>query len=99
MNREDVIADLIKFAAMAYKKDASEISEETDLSDLGVQSMQRVAMSASIEDEYGYPSRSPNSASTSQLANSRTSSLRNPNNRELPGVLMTGRPEAAIRYC
>ncbi len=52
MNREEVIADLIKFAAMAYKKDASEINEETNLSDLGVQSMQRVAMSASIEDEY-----------------------------------------------
>lgn len=52
MNREEVIANLIKFAAMAYRKDASEINENTNLSELGVQSSQRVAMSASIEDEY-----------------------------------------------
>lgn len=52
MNREEVIADLIKFAAMAYKADAASLSEDTNLSDLGVQSLQRVAMSASIEDEY-----------------------------------------------
>ena len=52
MNREELIADLIKFAAMAYKVNAADLNEETNLSDLGVQSMQRVAMSASIEDEY-----------------------------------------------
>ncbi len=52
MNREDVLKDLITFAARAYKKDASEINENTNLSDLGVQSLQRVAMSASIEEEY-----------------------------------------------
>ena len=44
MNREDVLKDLITFAARAYKKDASEINENTNLSDLGVQSLQRVAM-------------------------------------------------------
>lgn len=52
MNREEVIANLIEFAARAYKTDASAINENTNLSDLGVQSLQRVAMSASIEEEY-----------------------------------------------
>lgn len=53
MNREEVIADLIKFAAMAFRKDASLINENTKIAEeLGVQSAQRVAMSASIEDEY-----------------------------------------------
>ena len=52
MNREEIIANLIEFAARAYKADASKINENTNLSDLGVQSLQRVAMSASIEDEY-----------------------------------------------
>jgi acyl carrier protein len=52
MNREEVIANLIEFAARAYKTDASRINENTNLSDLGVQSLQRVAMSASIEEEY-----------------------------------------------
>ena len=52
MNREEIIANLIEFAARAYKADASKITENTNLSDLGVQSLQRVAMSASIEDEY-----------------------------------------------
>ena len=53
MNREEVLAQIIEFAAMAFKKDASQITENTNISEeLGVQSMQRVAMSASIEDEY-----------------------------------------------
>ena len=52
MNREEVIANLIKFASMAYRKPAAELSADTNLNELGVQSSQRVAMSASIEDEY-----------------------------------------------
>ena len=52
MNRDEVLKDMITFAARAYKKDASEITEDTNLNDLGVASLQRVAMSASIEDEY-----------------------------------------------
>lgn len=52
MNREDVLKDMITFASRAYKKDASEITEDTNLNDLGVASLQRVAMSASIEEEY-----------------------------------------------
>ncbi len=52
MTREEVAAQVIEFAAMAYKADASAITEETNLSDLGVQSIQRVALSASIENEF-----------------------------------------------
>ena len=52
MNREEVLKDLITFAARAYKADAASINENTNLNDLGVQSLQRVAMSASIEEEY-----------------------------------------------
>lgn len=53
MTREEVLANVIEFAAMAYKKDAAEINENTNISDeLGVSSMQRITMSASIENEY-----------------------------------------------
>jgi acyl carrier protein len=52
MTREEVVAKLIEFAAMAYGADASEITEDTNLNDLGVASSQRVAMSASIENEF-----------------------------------------------
>ncbi len=53
MNREEVLANMIQFASRAFRKDASEINENTNIAEeLGVQSMQRVAMSASIEDEY-----------------------------------------------
>lgn len=53
MNREKVLADIIEFAAMAFKKDAAEISENTRIAEeLGVLSMQRIAMCASIENEY-----------------------------------------------
>ncbi len=52
MNREELAAKIIEFAAIAYNADAASITEETNLSDLGVQSMQRVALSASIENEY-----------------------------------------------
>ena len=51
--RNEVLANIIKFAAMAYKKQEEEINENTNVSEeLGVQSMQRVALSASIENEY-----------------------------------------------
>ncbi len=53
MSREEVLASMIEFAAMAFGKDASEINENTKISEeLGVASMQRVAMSASIENEF-----------------------------------------------
>ena len=51
--RNEVLANIIKFAAMAYKKPEEEINENTNVSEeLGVQSMQRVELSASIENEY-----------------------------------------------
>ena len=51
--RNEVLANIIKFAAMAYKKPEEEINENTNVSEeLGVQSMQRVALSASIENEH-----------------------------------------------
>ena len=52
MSREEVLAQLIEFAAMAYGVDAAELTEETNLNDLGVASSQRVAMSASIENDF-----------------------------------------------
>ena len=53
MEREEVLAKLIEFAAMAFGKDAADIKEDTVIADeLGVASNQRVAMSASIENEY-----------------------------------------------
>lgn len=52
MSREEVLAKIIEFAAMAFKKDAAEIKEDTNLTELGVSSMQRTAMSASIENDF-----------------------------------------------
>lgn len=53
MNRDEVLANIIEFAAMAFNKDASQIKEDTNIAEeLGVQSMQRIAMSSSIENEY-----------------------------------------------
>lgn len=53
MERNEVLKNVIEFASRAYKKSASEINENTKISEeLGVQSMQRVALSASIENEY-----------------------------------------------
>ena len=53
MNRDEVLANMIEFASRAYGVDASEINEHTDVSaELGVKSIQRVALSASIENEY-----------------------------------------------
>ncbi|HJB27745.1 MAG TPA: acyl carrier protein [Candidatus Blautia faecavium] len=53
MTREEVMEKVIEFAAMAFKKDAGEIKEETNISqELGVSSLQRITMSASIENEF-----------------------------------------------
>ena len=53
MSREEVLAKVIEFAAMAFNKDASTITQKTNISqELGVASMQRVAMSASIENDF-----------------------------------------------
>ena len=53
MTREEVLEQMIEFAAMAFNKDASEIKEDTDIAaELGVQSMQRVAMASSIENDF-----------------------------------------------
>ncbi len=52
MERAEIIANLIEFAALAYKVDAGTLSEDTNLNELGTSSVQRVAMSASIENEY-----------------------------------------------
>ena len=52
MTREELIKNLIEFAALAFKVDASTLSEDTILNELGTSSVQRVAMSASIENEY-----------------------------------------------
>lgn len=52
MSREEVLASVINFAAMAYEVDAATITEETNLNDLGVSSKYRVAMSASIENDF-----------------------------------------------
>jgi acyl carrier protein len=52
MSREELIAKLIEFAALAYGADAADLNEDTNLNDLGVGSQQRVAMSASIENDF-----------------------------------------------
>lgn len=53
MERKEVLENVIEFAARAYKKSSSEIHEDTKITEeLGGQSMQRVALSASIENEY-----------------------------------------------
>lgn len=53
MNRDEVLANIIQFAAMAFNKDAADIKETTNIAEeLGVLSMQRIAMSSSIENEY-----------------------------------------------
>ncbi len=52
-DRNEVLANIIKFAAMAYGKPEEEINENTNVSEeMGVQSIQRVALSSSIENEY-----------------------------------------------
>ena len=53
MDREEVLAKIVEFASMAFKKDAAAIKEDTVIADeLAVASVQRVALSASIENEY-----------------------------------------------
>ena len=53
MSREEVVAKMIEFAAIAFEKDAADITEDTNISEeLGVKSFQRVSMSVSIENEY-----------------------------------------------
>ena len=53
MSREEVLAKMIEFAAMAFGKDASAIKEDTNIAEeLGVSSNQRVAMTASIENDF-----------------------------------------------
>ena len=53
MSREEVLNKIVEFAAMAFHKDAAEIREGTKISEeLGVASTQRVAMSASIENDF-----------------------------------------------
>ena len=53
MEREEIVAKLIEYAAMAFERDESEITEDTDIAEeLGVQSSQRVAMAASIENDF-----------------------------------------------
>ena len=52
MNREELVAKLVEFAAMAYGVDAAGLNEDTNLNELGVSSQQRVAMSASIENDF-----------------------------------------------
>lgn len=53
MTREEVIAQLVEFAATAFNVDASEIKEDTNISEeLGVSSVQRVTLTASIENEF-----------------------------------------------
>lgn len=52
MERTEIIAKLIEFAARAFKADPSTLTEDTNLNELGTASMQRVAMTASIENEF-----------------------------------------------
>lgn len=53
MERNEVLTNIIEFASRAYEKPADQINENTNISEeLGVRSMQRVALSASIENEY-----------------------------------------------
>ena len=49
MNRDEVLANIIEFAAMAFNKNAADIKEDTKIAEeLGVQSMQRIAMSSFV---------------------------------------------------
>jgi acyl carrier protein len=53
MTRKEIITKLIEYAAMAFNADATEINENTNIAEqLGVASTQRVAMSASIENDF-----------------------------------------------
>ena len=53
MTREEITEKIIEFAALAFEKDAAKITEDTDIAEeLGVQSKQRIAMAASMENEF-----------------------------------------------
>ena len=53
MTREEVVAKMIEYAAMAFQADAANINENTNIAEeLGVASTQRVALSASIENDF-----------------------------------------------
>ncbi|MBR3401362.1 MAG: hypothetical protein IKG67_03890 [Parasporobacterium sp.] len=53
MTREEVVAKMIEYAAIAFEKDASTITENTNIAEeLGVKSFQRVTMSSSIENDF-----------------------------------------------
>ena len=53
MSRDEVLKQIIEFAAMAFKTDAARIHEDTNIAEeLGVASVQRVALSASIENDF-----------------------------------------------
>lgn len=53
MKREELLEKIIEFAAMAFNKEVAAINENTNIAEeLGVASSQRVAMSASIENDF-----------------------------------------------
>lgn len=53
MTREEVVAKMIEYAAMAWNVDAAGINENTNIAEeLGVESVKRVAVSASIENDF-----------------------------------------------
>lgn len=53
MTREEIVAKMIEYAAMAFNTDAAKLSADTNIAEeLGVASTQRVAMSASIENDF-----------------------------------------------
>lgn len=53
MTREEVIAKMVEYAAMAWNTDAAGINANTNIAEeLGVESVKRVAMSASIENDF-----------------------------------------------
>ncbi len=53
MTREEVIEKMIEYAAMVFNADPAAINENTNIAEeLGVASTQRVAMSASIENDF-----------------------------------------------
>ena len=53
MSRKEVLEKIIQFASQAFQVDAGRIKEDTVIAEeLGVASMHRVALSASIENDF-----------------------------------------------
>lgn len=53
MTKEEIIAKLIEDAATVYKKDAAELSADTDIAaTLGTNSLNRMGMCAMIENHF-----------------------------------------------